>query len=286
MRPKTNRLARRCILVTGPDGFMGKHLVRYLRGKNFRVIPWRKDVRKPICFSGRVDAVIHLAGTTRTSQFRRNARAARDANMLGARNALELCRTKNAMLVFPSTAGIYGDRAGAAAEHHRPAPVTPYAKSKLRAEQLCRIYARKHGVRTVILRIFNVFGPGQNKEFLISHLAHCVTHERPIALKHPEARRDFIHVADVVSAFHRALFSPAECLAIYNIGSGKDIAVEEVMKTMGQMVNRPVRWKQKPVAGPEIRSSRADIRKAKRDLRWSPRIALKRGLRTVLSTTF
>ena len=285
MISKTNRFTGRRILITGPDGFMGKHLVRYLRGKNFRVILWRKDVRKPIRFKGPVDAVIHLAGTTRSSQFRRNARTAGDANVSGTRNALELCRTKSATLIFPSTAGVYGNRAGAAAERHKPAPVTLYAKSKLQAEQLCRVYAREHGVCTVILRIFNVFGPGQNKEFLIPHLARCVAQGRPIALKHPEARRDFIHVTDVVSAFHRALFAPTKRLATYNIGSGKDVSVGEVMEMMSKMANRPVRWKQQLVAEPEIRSSRADIRKARRDLGWSPRISLKQGLRSVLSAT-
>ncbi len=285
MSSRTNRFTGRRILITGPNGFIGKHLVRYLRKRNFLVIPWRRDVRKPICFEGLVDIVIHLAGTTRRSQFRRNARSATDVNVLGTRNALDLCRARNARMILPSTAGVYGNRSGAAAERHKPAPITPYARSKQRAEQLCRMYSQKYGVRTVILRIFNVYGPEQNREFLLPYLVHCAKHGRAAGLKNPEARRDFIHISDVASAIHAAIQAPTGRMAIYNIGSGKDVSVGEVMKKLSRMTRHPVQWKRNSWTGREIHSSRADIRKARRELRWAPRVSLTAGLRSMLSAT-
>lgn len=290
------------ILVTGGAGFIGSWVVRRLAGRHRvavyddlssgrrRHVPAAArlivgDVRDLPTLRGAVgalrpDVVVHLAAQV---NVRRSLRAPLEdfsRNVVGGLSVLEACAAARVRrLVFASSGGaVYGDQRRLPVPETAPAsPVSPYGLSKLAVE---RFAARYPGLERVVLRLSNVYGPGQDpagENGLVAILGDCVRRGvRPAVFGDGLQTRDYLHVEDAARAFERALTSPE---GIYNVGSGVETSVLDLIRELSAATGATIRPRFRPRIDGEVRRSALDITHARRRLGWRPRISLGAGLR-------
>jgi UDP-glucose 4-epimerase len=163
-----------------------------------------------------------------------------------------------------------------------PKPMSHYAVQKLASEHYCQIYHRLHGLETVCLRYFNVYGPRQRADSpysgVIAKFIDAARAGQPITIfGDGEQTRDFCHVKDVASANYLAAKSPGAAVAggTFNLGTGKSISVNDLAGIVSAAFGAP---EEQPTHGlpraAEIRHSRADICKSLQALAWQPVVSL------------
>ncbi|MGP3703508.1 MAG: GDP-mannose 4,6-dehydratase [Candidatus Bathyarchaeota archaeon] len=171
-------------------------------------------------------------------------------------------------------------------EGHSLRPLSPYGESKVEAEKLCMDFYEKHGLETVVLRLFNVYGLRMRKDRYGGVVARFVERLKagkpPVIYGDGEQTRDFIHVDDVVVAMLLALECGSAVGGVFNIATGVPTSINRlaylVAKILGRVGVKPQHRKER--VG-DIKHSYADIQKAKTCLGFTPRIALEEGLSTL-----
>lgn len=176
------------ILVTGSEGFIGSNLVPVLK-KKYRVCRWDKlnyrDIFDPEIegYIKASDVIIHLAAQVSVGKSFKKPEETFRTNVLGTARVLELCMKYNKKLIFPSSAAVY----------HRE--LSPYAESKAMAEDLITKSGYK---KAVVLRFFNVYGPGMNADSG-SIMYRFLTDKKLVIYGDGEQTRDYINVKDIVN---------------------------------------------------------------------------------------
>ncbi len=272
------------VLVTGASGFIGRHLVASLHESGVDVSVsagsdgslsdpeyWR---RLP-----RVDHVFHLAARSYVPDSWADPAAFVEANVALTARVLEYCKENAAFLTYAS-AYVYGiPQSLPIHESDIFAPNNPYALTKHMGEQLCEFYARHCNVSSVAVRIFNVYGPGQRRDFLIPSLVEQVLGgAKEIRVKDLQPRRDYVYVDDVVRAL-LASMRRADGFHPVNIGTGVSYSVAELISVIQEAagVSLSVHSEELPRIN-EIPDVRADIEYAHELLGWAPSVTLKAGV--------
>jgi UDP-glucose 4-epimerase len=304
-------------LVTGGAGFIGSNLVDALveRGDRVTVIDdlstgkrenlaWalrNGAVLKPIAVqdaaaveavfdAAQPEVVFHLAA--RADVRFSVAHPTEDAvtNVLGMINVLERARSHRVRrVVYSSTGGgLYGEADVLPTPEDYPVrPLAPYGQSKYAAEGYCHVYARLHGLSTVTLRYGNVYGPRQDvhgEGGVVAIFAGCLVEgRRPTVFGDGRQTRDWVEVDDVV----RANLLAAACADSdpLNIGRGEETSVLDLLSALNEV--SASRSLPEPEFAPErpgeVRRSRLDVSRAKRELGWEARVQLGDGLRAILA---
>jgi len=294
------------ILVTGGAGFIGSHLVEKLveRGYDVAVLDSlltgkvenlskvmdeikliKGDVRDGGALESAVegvDVVVHLAALVSVQESMEKPLLYGEVNSLGTMNLLKHATKAGARkLIFTSSCAVYGDpKRLPIGEEHPLNPRSPYAKTKLEAEEHCIAYGRMGKMDTTILRLFNVYGPRQTSSQYSSVIAQfsdrLQRNLRPLVYGGSQTR-DFIYVEDVTEYILRAI--EEEVHGIFNIGTGKSISIDELARLMAKIAGRPhLTPLYMPPKPGEVKESRADISKARRMLKYLPKISLEEGL--------
>ena len=275
------------ILVTGSRGFMGTFLIKELERRGINtvgfdildgndIMEW-DQVRKITD----IDIVIHLAAITNISLSYENPRETYEINVLGTLNVLELCRLREAKIILPSTSYVYDSpKYLPIDEKHLVKPLSPYARSKLICERICKGYHENYGVRCVINRLFNVYGKGMSQETLISQVINQILDGKKIIVRDLAPRRDYVFVKDVIDAFLKSAEYEKKGFEIFNIGYGESYSVKEVIDILltASVKSIEVETLNKG-EGEGITDAVANIEKAKLEFGWKPRINLKNGLK-------
>jgi UDP-glucose 4-epimerase len=153
---------------------------------------------------------------------------------------------------------------------------------KLLSEEILSYAAGLHGFGAIILRLFNVYGVGQPRGYLVSDAIHSLAAREPIRLRNPRAVLDFVHVDDVCEAILMALPLAASAgTRIFNIGTGKGTAVADVAKTLARLAGSRQDVVEEGLPGDDIRVV-ADPSAAERELQWTARWDLPAGLAMTL----
>jgi len=201
-------------------------------------------------------------------------------NIEATQMLLEACSTRAIeRFVYASSSSVYGDLAPIPMrEDALPQPVSPYGVSKLAAEQLCYLYHVNYGVPTVALRYFTVYGPRQRPDMGFHRFLRAGLRGEPISLYGDgEQTRDFTFVADAVAATAAAgrRGTPG---AVYNIGGGSRVSINQVLDLVGSLVGRPLTLHREPAQKGDMRDTYADTSRARADLGFAPSVALEQGL--------
>jgi nucleoside-diphosphate-sugar epimerase len=275
----------RTILVTGAEGFVGRHLVRALEAKNHRVITHTRRSGNIACcdlpFDG-VEHVFHLAARTYVPDSWINPRGFYAVNVMGTANVMEFCRQQNASATLVSSY-VYGQPERLpVAEDHPVRPFNPYAHSKILAEEVGRYYEATFGVKLSIIRPFNLYGPGQSGAFLIPKLLRQAISPdvRFIAVNDIRPRRDHLFIDDFVELLLR--FAATGTSGVFNAGSGTSFSIQELVEIVNSFLEepKPLVCSGKPRLD-EVFDVYAETIRARR-LGWEPRVPLREGLRVTL----
>jgi nucleoside-diphosphate-sugar epimerase len=297
------------VLVTGGAGFIGSNLVRALieRGDAVRVLDnfstgnranlagleievvegeLRSYERVHNAVRG-VEVVYHLGALGSVPRSVQDPLTSSAVNVEGTLNVLLAARDEGIRrVVFSSSSSIYGTRRELPVkEDMAPDPISPYGVAKLAAERYCVSFSRVyHSFETVVLRLFNVFGPRQSPfsqyAAVIPLFLTAVSRGEPVTIEGDgEQSRDFTYVANVVDATIRAADVPDVNGRIFNVSAGAPATVNELADTIGRILGKPVERNHAPPRPGDIRASWADTSEARQLLGYEPRIGLEEGLR-------
>jgi len=299
------------ILITGGAGFIGAALANQLllEGHAIRVIDdlsagdqtrlhpdvhfTRGDVGdKPKLWAllNRVDCVYHLAARVSVSESILYPREYNATNVGGTVALMEAMRDAGVKrVVLASSGAIYGEQAQQpVSEDLPPRPTSPYGVSKLAAEHYVLSIGQLWGIETVILRIFNAYGPGQHLSPahppVIPHLMQQALWEGSLTV-HGDGRqiRDFAFIDDVVNSLAAAATAQEVNQRIINIGSGRGVSINELVKLIGQVTRRNLQVLHLNTESRGVSQLVADITLAQKLLKYKPKTALVDGLARLLT---
>lgn len=276
------------VVVTGASGFIGTAVVGRLRSCGYDVLAFGRedgDVAESAFWDSLPLAkhLIHLAGRSYVPDSWKTPADFYATNVVGVGRATEYCRRTKAHLLFISSY-VYGvPRQLPIDEDHPLAPGSPYALSKVLAEQVCAFHAEAEHLAATIVRPFNVFGPGQRSEFLIPAVIAQTRQGVEIRVKDLSPRRDYLFIDDLVDGLERTLHSP-QGLRVFNLGSGSSHSVQEVIDIAQSVAgSRLGVFSEETPRQNEIAEVRADISRARAQLGWEPRVSLRKGIETMFA---
>lgn len=276
------------ILVTGSEGFIGRHLCQRLRtsGKTFLGIDLANGydlTDNQICHTlPEFKVAVHLAARTFVPDSWKNPYSFFHTNINTTLNILEACRIRKASLVLTSSY-VYGvPNTLPISEDHPLSALNPYAHSKLSAESLCKGFAQAADIPLMIFRPFNVFGPGQDERFLIPSILRQWKSGK-VLLKDSKPRRDYLYVADIVEAYFKSLIIPFKGTEVINLGSGNSYSVKDITESISRLMpEQAIVEFTGEIRKNEIAETRAEISRAMDLLEWAPEHDLEQGLKKTI----
>jgi UDP-glucose 4-epimerase len=211
-----------------------------------------------------------------------------DINVLGTLNVLEACKEVTPeMIVVASTAAVYGISDFPCKETEQPAPLDIYGISKYSCELLAQQYTRDTGGPCIAARIFNAVGPNETNPHLIPQLLNqIISGERIVSLGNLEPLRDYIHTSDLARGLICALNHKQDGYDVFNIGTGIEHSVMEIVKTCEQIINERIEVKQnsKLIRKVDRMHLCANIEKIKGMLHWKPSLDIYHTLKDLLDS--
>lgn len=287
-------------IVTGSEGFVGRHLARYLleqgweaKGFNLRdgldILNYEQvrnvlDIERP-------DAIFHLAAQAYVPESFSNPKRTFEVNTIGSLNILEAIRQLGikTRIHLAGTSEEYGDAQygkGKITEEALPNPLSPYAISKLAMDHLGRLYAKSYGLQVVVTRAFNHAGPGRGEMYAESSFAKQIVEielGRRKFVEHGnlESVRNYTDVRDIVRAYVMAInLEPG----IYNICSNQSVTMQQIMDMLIKSSKKKIETKVNPALyRPSDFSFKVpSCKKFHRLTGWKPEIRLETTMGDVL----
>jgi dTDP-glucose 4,6-dehydratase len=301
------------IVITGGAGFLGSHLCErllseghliicvdnFLTGSmgNIRHLLKNKkfslklhDVCKHIEIEAKVDYVLHFASPASPVDYLDFPIQTLKVGSLGTHNVLGLAKTKKAKILIASTSEVYGDPLVHPQKEDYWGNVNPigprgvYDEAKRFAESITLAYHRVHNIDTKIVRIFNTYGPRMRKNdgrAIPNFIGQALSH-KPITMYGNGAQtRSFCYIDDLVEGIVRLMKSPLNVPV--NIGNPKEITLLDLAQEIIALTGSKSRIIHKPLPVDDPKRRRPDISRAKKYLRWQPKVTLKSGLKKTIA---
>ena len=300
-------------LVTGGAGFIGSHLVHALleEGHAVRVLDdlssghrenlpqqvelAEADVTDPAAVESAIDDVdgcFHLAAIASVARSHRDWLRSHQVNLTGTINVFDQARPsrrrRELPVVYASTAAIYGNCGSFPVDEESPAaPLSAYGADKHACELHARVAGAIHGVPTVGLRFFNLYGPRQDPlspySGVISIFADRLLRGEPVEIfGDGEQARDFIYISDAVQALRRAMRVATTGAFVFNVCTGKATSVSSLADTMAELCGTKLVVRHRPARCGEVRISIGDPQRAVEQLGFTAQTKLTDGLEMTL----
>ena len=294
--------------VTGGAGFIGSHLVKSLVGHGNELIVIdnlntgkKKNIEK---FSEKidffeadirdfnaiedilknVDGIFHEAALASVQDSFRIPDEFFDVNVKGTENIFKIGKKLGIKVVYASSSSVYGNPIQVPIkESDGKNPFNPYAKTKLEADKLAEKYAR-NGLKVIGLRYFNVFGPGQSKEYagVIKLFLERIQQGLPPLINGDGLQvRDFVYVNDVVNANMLAMESNIDG-EFFNIGTNSVVSVLDLANMIIKFSGLKLKPIHRPPVPGDVKTTEADITKAKMMLKWKPTTSIENWLKSAV----
>ena len=236
-----------------------------------------------------VDCVYHLAARVSVPESILYPREYNAVNVGGTVSLMEAMRDVGVRrVVFISSGAVYGNQGQQPLkENANLNPGSPYAVSKISSEYYVRTIGRLWGIETVILRVFNAYGPGQNlpashPPVIPNFLRQAVRGGTIVVHGDGSQTRDYVFIDDVVRAMVAAATAPSIHDSIINIGSGTETSVRAVARLAKELTNSPAELVHNPRSDAGVSRMCADLTLAGEKLRYTPQITLSEGLRLTI----
>jgi UDP-glucuronate 4-epimerase len=303
-------------LVTGAAGFVGSHLTERLLDLGYEVIGidnfddgyseavkrgnirglesrnrfrlWQGDVRDAellsrVFASHDIGVVAHLAGRAGVRPSLECPQLYQDVNVGGTVNLLEASRISGVeRFIFASSSSVYGDNTQPpfSEEANVSRPVSPYAASKASAELFCRAFSHLYEMPVTALRFFTVYGPRQRPEMAIHGFVRMVHQGETVTFFNDTATTEiYTYVADIIDGIERAIRYRGEPFEIINLGGGRTVSLNELIGVIEGAVGSRASIEYVPQPPGEVRTTIADISKARATLGYEPKTSVEEGVR-------
>jgi UDP-glucose 4-epimerase len=298
-------------LITGGAGFIGSNLAQALvrDGERVRIFdnlssgsldnlaPVRDrveivegDLRDEAAVRRAMQGVTYVAHQGALRSVERSVDdplSSDDVNVHGTLHVLTAARDTPGVrrVVYASSSSVYGDNpALPKVEDQTPAPVSPYAVSKLAAEHYCRVFSKLYGVETVSLRYFNVFGPYQSPESryaaVIPLFMRAAFEDTPLEIHGDgEQSRDFTYIDNVVHANRLALTTPGVAGEIFNVACNERHSLLDIVAGLERLLGRPLARNHVAPRRGDVRHTQASIDRISQKLDFRPSVGFDDGLR-------
>jgi UDP-glucose 4-epimerase len=305
------KLKERKVLVIGGAGFIGSHLVdelikegcevsvldNFSTGKfenieeslsqaKLRLVKGDiRETQKVQNAIGDSEAVFHLAAITSVPYSVTHPDITHDVNVNGTLNLLKASLNSGVEhFVFISSCAVYGEAEHLPISEEEPTKLlSPYAESKLEAEHQCREFYTKRGLKTTILRPFNVYGPRMRSDQYGGVIAKFIERLQrarpPIIYGDGTQTRDFIHAHDVVSAMKMVISNEKAAGQTFNVATGIPTTISQLAQLLTELVGgEKIKPQYQAARQGDLKYSYANIQKARDKLGFRPKMTLKQGL--------
>jgi len=298
----------RIVLLTGGLGFIGSNLAEELLSEGYKVIVFDDkstgrtetpgtltiigDITNTSHFDrikGKVDFVIHLAAAISVAESISNPKKYDKINVDGSRNVFQWALFHGVKrVVSASSAAVYGTPQSLPLDELSPkSPLSPYADTKLKMEQIQEDFFWLHNLKSTALRFFNVYGPRQNPKSpysgVISKFIEQAVNGKNITIFGDGSNsRDFVFVKDVARACIAALKDEKD-FQIYNVGTETRITMKQLANLVIELVGSESSVVYLPERAGDIKHSLSNSQKLKKDLKWKPHISLNNGLEKTIA---
>ena len=275
------------VLVTGASGFMGRHVVRHLAAAGHAVTALDlrpppephppgvtgiySDLRHGELPEENFEQIIHLAALGGVRPSMERPLDYLDTNLGATIRLLEHARHRGLRrFVFASSSSVYGPTDGTpSSEDDPPSPCSPYALTKLQSEQWGRMFAEKHGIDFIALRLFAVWGPGQRPDLALESFRQKIPAGETITIHGDGSqRRDLTHVSDVARAVEAALAWSGRGFEVFNIGTGTNHSVNDMLRAAEAWTGIEAKVEYGPAHPADVPGTLANARKAESVLGW------------------
>lgn len=300
------------IVVTGGAGFLGSHLCDFLLNEGHSVICIddlitgntdniahlmgnekfkfiHHDVTNYIFIEGKVDAILHFASPSSPIDYQQLPIQTLKVGSLGTHKALGLAKEKKAKFLLASSSEVYGDPLVQPQKEDYWGNVNPvgprgvYDEAKRFAEAMAMAYHYYHKIDTKIVRIFNTYGPRMRKDDgrVVPTFITQALEAKPLTVFGDGTQtRSFCYVSDMVQGIYKLLLSDIN--EPINLGNPQEMTINDFAKLLlkltrskSKIIHKPL-----PVDDPKIRQP--DITRAKKLLKWSPKVSLEEGLQKTI----
>jgi len=301
------------ILVTGGAGFIGSHLVESLlrAGHQVDVLDEFNDYYDPrikranlagvldriklheadirdtaaverIVSTGGYDSIIHLAARAGVRPSIKEPRLYIDTNIIGTYNLLEAARQAGILrFICASSSSVYGvlKTAPFREDMALTETISPYAATKLAAEQLCSNYSHLYGMRTINLRFFTVYGPRQRPDLAIHKFTKFIHEGRQIdQYGDGSTRRDYTYIDDIIQGVVACLTYEGQLCDVFNLGESQTTTLTELIQSIERTLGKKAVINQMPEQPGDVPLTYADISKARALLHYNPTTKIKEGI--------
>ena len=307
-------------IVTGGAGFIGGHLVDRLIRKGCRVTAidnfddfYSRDIKEENisrhlnngrfrlldaditdtgsirrALDGKYEIIFHLAGKAGVPDSIKFPATYFHTNGKGTQSMLEIAREKEiGQFIFASSSSVYGDCGDRKfKEDSSLCPLNSYAESKIVAEDHIREYSRRHGIRSVVLRLFSVYGPRQRPDLVIRKFAEKMMQDEPLDVyNNGRSVRDYTFIDDVMDGFEGAMGYMRHCgFEIINIGSSKPYTLNSIISKLEHILDKKAIIRYRRHNSVEAKRTFSDISKAKDLLDFQPKVSIDEGLELVVDS--
>lgn len=302
-------------LVTGGAGFIGSNIVEVLlkRGHTVRILDnfstGRRENMKLVQQSTQpgerleviegdlrsyhivqeavqnVDYILHQGALPSVPRSIKDPLTSNDVNVVGTLNLLQAARKAGVKrLVYASSSSVYGSNPTLPkVETMKTMPLSPYAISKLAAEQYCRVFYQLYGFETVALRYFNVFGPRQDPtsfySAVIPKFITAALKNKPINVYGDGLQsRDFTYIANVVNANLLACESPNAAGEVMNVSCGERYTLLDLIRELEELLGQSIEAHHTDPRTGDVKHSQAEISHARKLLGYEPLVGFREGL--------
>ncbi|MBN2536883.1 SDR family oxidoreductase [candidate division WOR-3 bacterium] len=295
-------------LVAGGAGFIGSHLCEFLLDRGIEVLCLdnlvtgsranvrhllgrdgfkflKRDIARLKTIPGSSDVVFNLASPASPRDYLALPLQTLETGATGTRNLLELCRRQRSVFVMASTSEVYGDPTKHPQREDYWGNVNPvgfrsvYDEAKRYAEALTMAYHRTHGLPTRIARIFNTYGPRMKVDDgrVVPNLISQSLAGQPLTIYGSGRQtRSFCYVSDMVEALFRLAGCPDPMPV--NLGNPEEFSVLRIARIVRRLTGSKNPFEFRPLPEDDPRRRRPDIARARRLLKWKPRVRLEQGL--------
>ena len=307
---------KRNILITGGAGFIGSHLVDrllaegdwritviddlndfyspeikraniagHLTNPDYRLV--EADIRDTealakVFANAGFDVIVHLAARAGVRPSLTQPRLYFETNVTGTLNLLELARIHQVkQFVFASSSSVYGINCKMpfSEDDRIHQPISPYAATKAAGELLCHTYSHLHGIRTIGLRFFTVYGARQRPDLAIHKFAKLISEDKPIQMfGDGTTRRDYTYIDDIMQGVRASIDYDASMHEVFNLGESQTIELRELISLLEQALGKTAIIDNQPMQPGDVPCTFADIAKARKLLNYDPSTKIADGI--------